>query len=138
MQFSPNSKSSVHNLLLENREKLNLTGVKDVNNFDDKQIVAITEMGYLTIKGNSLHISKFDTNNGELNVVGKVNELVYANKKIWGQSYEHRCRGQKPHLTAMRGEGNQHQQACNDFRSPAIQHQEYFVWEKSESETDYH
>ena len=42
MQFSPNSKSSVHNLLLENREKLNLTGVKDVNNFDDKQIVAIT------------------------------------------------------------------------------------------------
>ena len=82
MQFSPNSKSSVHNLLLENWEKLNLTGVKDVNNFDDKQIVAITEMGYLTIKGHSLHISKFDTNNGELNVVGKVNELVYANKKI--------------------------------------------------------
>lgn len=82
MQFSPNSKNAIHNLLLENREKLNLTGVRDVNNFDEKQIVAVTEMGYLTIKGHSLHINKFDTRNGELNVVGKINELIYANKKI--------------------------------------------------------
>lgn len=83
MQISSNNNNKIiHNLLLENREKLNLTGVNDVSNFDDKQIIAVTEMGYLTIKGSSLHINKFDTDNGELNVTGKVKELIYANKKI--------------------------------------------------------
>ena len=82
MQLSSNNKNIIHNILLENREKLNLTGVNDVNNFDEKQIVAATKLGYLTIKGRSLHINKFDTDNGELSVTGKINELIYANKKI--------------------------------------------------------
>ena len=82
MQLSSNSNRIIHNLTLENREKLNLTGVKDVNSFDDRQIVAVTEMGYLTIKGSSLHINKFDTGNGELNINGKIKELIYTNKNI--------------------------------------------------------
>lgn len=82
MQISSNNKTLIHNVVLENREKLSLTGVNDVSNFDDKQIVAKTEMGFITIKGHSLKISKFDTHNGELDIKGKIYELTYANKKM--------------------------------------------------------
>ncbi len=71
----------LHHIILENREKISLNGVKDVNSFDEKQITVLTEMGSLTIKGTALHINKFDTKNGELNVSGKVNDLSYSNKK---------------------------------------------------------
>jgi len=76
-----NKKETVHNMVLENRKKLSLTGINDVNSFDNTQITAFTEAGYLTIKGSSLHISKFNTSNGELNITGKIDELAYSNKQ---------------------------------------------------------
>lgn len=34
----------IQNIFLENREKLNITGVKDVLSFDDKMIITETEL----------------------------------------------------------------------------------------------
>ena len=76
----PTKADLFHNILLENREKLSITGVDDVNSFDEKQIVAQTKMGYLTIKGSLLHIHKF--NQGDLNITGKIDELVYSKKRV--------------------------------------------------------
>ena len=70
-----------HNIILENRNKLSISGVNDVDSFDDKQISAFTEMGFLTIKGSNLHINKFNTQNGELNLSGKIDSLVYSNRE---------------------------------------------------------
>lgn len=70
-----------HNIILENRNKLSISGVNDVDSFDDKQISAFTEMGFLTIKGSNLHINKFNTQNGELNLSGKIDSLLYSNRE---------------------------------------------------------
>lgn len=70
-----------HNIILENRNKLSVSGVSDVDSFDDKQISAFTEMGFLTIKGSNLHINKFNTQNGELNLSGKIDSLLYSNRE---------------------------------------------------------
>lgn len=70
-----------HNIILENRNKLSISGVNDVDSFDDKQISAFTEMGFLTIKGSNLHINKFNTQNGELNLSGKIDSLIYSNRE---------------------------------------------------------
>ena len=40
----------VHNLILENREKLSLSGVLDVESFDEQNIILHTEMGVLIVK----------------------------------------------------------------------------------------
>lgn len=75
------SSGTTHNMILENRSKLSVSSVSDVDNFDEKQITAFTEMGFLTIKGSNLHIKNFNTETGELNVWGKIDELTYSNNQ---------------------------------------------------------
>ena len=53
-----------HALQMENREKLRLTGVSDVNGFDESLIVLTTDMGELSIRGEALHIEKIDLDAG--------------------------------------------------------------------------
>ena len=63
---------------LENRERLALTGVNDVESFDDELIVLNTELGTLHIQGKNLHISKLNLASGEVNVEGLIVALVYT------------------------------------------------------------
>jgi len=67
-----------HNLILENRNKLALTGISDVDSFDEQTIIVYTDFGELTIKGENLHITKLSVETGELNIDGTVSSLNYA------------------------------------------------------------
>ncbi len=67
-----------HNVILENRKKLILTGVEDVDSFDEQTVVAYTSLGELTIKGEKLHVNKLSTESGELNIEGEVSSMVYS------------------------------------------------------------
>ncbi len=67
-----------HSLILENRKNLSLSGVKDVSVFDEQNVVLITEMGELSVKGTGLHIGKFSVETGELNLDGEIDSLVYS------------------------------------------------------------
>ena len=55
----------IQNIVLENREKLSISGVLDVLSFDDQIVILETELGLLTIKGENLRINKLslDTRN---------------------------------------------------------------------------
>lgn len=68
-----------HNLILENRHTLTLSGVSDVGGFDEQLITVMTDLGELTIKGDSLHISKLSLETGDLNVDGEIHQLSYTN-----------------------------------------------------------
>ena len=48
----------VQNIVLENREKLNVSGVNDVLSFDDQVVMIDTELGLLTVKGENIRINK--------------------------------------------------------------------------------
>ena len=41
----------IQNTFLENREKLNLSGVKDVLSFDDQMVIVETELRFINYKG---------------------------------------------------------------------------------------
>ena len=71
-----------HNLIMENREKLTLTGVIDIHSFDDEMVLVETQMGILTIKGNDLKMNKLNLDNNELSVEGKISALVYSETEI--------------------------------------------------------
>lgn len=79
-EFKRNTKL-VHNLTLESRKNLMISGVTEVDNFDDKTISAITEMGNLTIKGENLNIKKLNLELGDLEIEGKISSLTYTDKK---------------------------------------------------------
>ncbi len=80
-ETSKNSAKIPHCLSLDNREKLMLTGISEVDNFDDKSITAYTSMGALSIKGERLNIKKLSLELGELEVTGKIDSLVYSKKE---------------------------------------------------------
>lgn len=64
-------------LILENREKLNVTGVLDVESFNEESIVAVTDLGVLMIRGSDLHINKLNLDSNELIVEGDIYSLEY-------------------------------------------------------------
>lgn len=73
-----------HRLSLDNRAKLTLTGVEDVERFDEEEIVMSTSAGALTIKGEELHIEKLSLDGGEIHVTGRVDALTYQAQRASG------------------------------------------------------
>lgn len=69
------------NIVLENRKKLNLTGVEEVISFDDEKILLNTKLGFLTIKGSELKMNKLDVQNGDVIIMGSVSSIVYSSKE---------------------------------------------------------
>lgn len=67
-----------HTLVLENRESLSLTGVTDVDSFDESLITAYTEENRITITGQNLHISRLCIEEGQLAVEGRVTSVTYS------------------------------------------------------------
>lgn len=74
-------KPKVQNLILENREKLNITGVIDVESFNDESVVVDTELGVLIIKGIDLHINKLNIDNSELGIEGEIISCEYSERE---------------------------------------------------------
>lgn len=75
-----NTISVPHCVCVENRNKISLTGVRDVDSFDEETITLITGEGELSIKGCGLHIGKLSTDTGEMSIEGKVDALVYSSE----------------------------------------------------------
>lgn len=70
-----------HNIILEDRKLLSVSGVNDIDSFDEKLVVLFTELGELTIKGNNLHISKLNVDTGELSMDGEIIAIFYNDDK---------------------------------------------------------
>ena len=68
---------SAHRLELTGREQMTITGVEDVERFDESSIVMTTTAGVLVIMGEDLHIGKLSLDGGELHVDGRVDSLAY-------------------------------------------------------------
>ena len=59
-----------HNVVMEER--------KDVDSFDEMNIVAITTLGEMTISGSNLRINRFSTDVGELAIDGEIVSIIYS------------------------------------------------------------
>ena len=66
------------NIILENREKISVTGVIDIHSFDDELVLAQTDLGILTIKGDDLKMNKLNLDNNELIVEGQIMAVAYS------------------------------------------------------------
>lgn len=66
-----------HRLELSGRERLTVTGVEDVERFDETGIVMSTSAGMLVIAGEELHIGKLALEGGELHVEGRIDSVTY-------------------------------------------------------------
>ena len=69
-----------HSLILDNRKKLNLTGVTDVMGFDEQTVSLSTDCGTLIVKGENLHINKLNLDSKDVCIDGTINSLQYLSE----------------------------------------------------------
>lgn len=74
--------SAIQNLVLENREKLSISGVIDVLSFDDQIVILETELGMLTIKGDNIRINKLSIDTTEVVLEGEITSMSYTDKEM--------------------------------------------------------
>ena len=73
----PRQEAADHHLILEGRASLSVSGVEEVESFDENAIVARTALGTLVVRGRGLHIEKLSLDGGDLRVEGMVDSLTY-------------------------------------------------------------
>lgn len=88
MAYEENKITKMQNIILENRNKLHLSGVLDVLNFDEEIVTVDTELGILVIKGADLRLNKFNLENAELSIDGEIISMVYDDKSYSGKKGE--------------------------------------------------
>lgn len=66
-----------HKLTLDERNRLNLTGVTRIERFDETLVVLRTTMGTLVIRGDGLHLQLLSLDGGQVRVDGTVDSMTY-------------------------------------------------------------
>lgn len=69
-----------HQLKINNRRLLEITGVKEVDSFDNEEFLLETVMGYLIIRGQNLQLKNLDVGDGVVSIKGKVYEISYVDE----------------------------------------------------------
>ncbi|MFD1362570.1 sporulation protein YabP [Lentibacillus salinarum] len=69
-----------HMVKMNNRKNLEITGVKEVDSFDNEEFLLETVMGYLIIRGQNLQMKNLDVGDGLVTIKGKVYELSYVDE----------------------------------------------------------
>ena len=73
-----------HSITLCDRKKLSLTGVEDVDCFNEQIVVLRTSQGTLTVAGAGLNISQLSLEAGKVELEGEVDALEYSGGKKKG------------------------------------------------------
>ena len=73
-----------HALTLVDRRKLSLTGVEDVDCFNEQLAVLRTAQGTLTVAGAGLNVSELSLEDGKVELEGEVDALEYTGVKKKG------------------------------------------------------
>ncbi|MFA5576399.1 MAG: sporulation protein YabP [Tissierellaceae bacterium] len=69
------------NISIEDREKITITGVEQVESYNDNTVILNTIKGAITVKGEGLNISKLNLDEGSVIVDGKVNGINYSSRE---------------------------------------------------------
>ena len=70
-----------HALTLAERKRLSLTGVEDVDCFNEQIVVLRTPLGVLTVAGAGLNVSQLNLEDGRVEIEGEVDALEYSGGK---------------------------------------------------------
>jgi sporulation protein YabP len=69
-----------HDVIMRGRKTLEITGVKQVESFDNEEFLLETVMGFLAIRGQNLSMKNLDVDKGIVSIKGKIYDLVYLDE----------------------------------------------------------
>ena len=67
-----------HSISMENRERLTITDVDEVESFDDEKVIISTSMGLMTVSGSDFKIHKLNVDDVHLVIEGFIDEIKYS------------------------------------------------------------
>ena len=73
--------TAIHRVVMEGRQGLRVSGVEDVESFDDDTVVIYTVDGTMTVKGMDFRINKLSVEDGELEIDGDVDSIQYSDSR---------------------------------------------------------
>lgn len=76
-----NREAPLYQMILSNRERIKLNGVTEVDSFDEGTVIAASKMGPLVVKGEGLHITQLNLDEGILAIEGIINSLEFIEDK---------------------------------------------------------
>ena len=82
-----------HKLTLDERKRLIMTGVTEVESFDEEMVVLHTVKGTLVVRGTNLHLQMLSLEGGQVHVDGIVDSLTYEDQTPGGSSFFSRLFG---------------------------------------------
>ena len=80
-----NGGGAPHHVVLEERRSLTVSGVEDVERFDETSIVLSTSRGAMVVSGGNLHIEKLSLDGGDLKVEGEIDSISYEDDQTGGR-----------------------------------------------------
>ena len=76
--------SGPHRLTLEDRQHLTLTGVTDVDSFDENRVLLRTNRGLVSVRGEGRQLRGLNEQSGQVRVEGTVTAVVYEQARPEG------------------------------------------------------
>ncbi len=76
-----------HSLSLDGRRRLLVSGVTDVESFNEQEVIMGTTMGTLTVQGEDLHMEKLSVDSGDVVVTGEIDALEYEDVPVKGEGF---------------------------------------------------
>lgn len=70
-------RSRSHSIHIDNRMRISITGVMDVESFNEQDVMLLTEAGPLNVVGSNLHLSKLNLEDGQISIEGEILALDY-------------------------------------------------------------
>ncbi|MDP4085454.1 MAG: sporulation protein YabP [Bacillota bacterium] len=70
-----------HDVIMRGRKLLDITGVKQVESFDNEEFLLETSMGFLSIRGQNLQMKNLDVDKGIVSIKGKIFDLIYIDEQ---------------------------------------------------------
>lgn len=67
-----------HTVHIDGRQRVSVSGVEDVDSFNENEVIFLTSMGMITVLGEDLHIARLDLEAGQLVVEGTIQAVDYS------------------------------------------------------------
>ena len=80
--MSERTDGQVQEICVRQRKELSVTGVKDIDSFDETGAVLQTACGELTVEGSELKMGILDTDRGVVSITGKINGIFYSAEQM--------------------------------------------------------
>ena len=76
-----------HSIHIDDRRLMSVSGVKDVDSFNEQFVQLLTEAGELRIEGTDHHITKLNLDEGQIMLEGEITAMEYAEAEERGSLF---------------------------------------------------